>query len=118
MKRSMRSARSSMLDRAAQSEREGEPRPVAFRGAGFAPRASRHAGWIAMLAVLAVWQAAGSAGLVNSLFLPTPLSILRAIWQLAVTGALWQHVSASLFRIGTGWLLGTLAGVATGLAIG
>src|SRR6516162_8143409 len=118
MKRSMPSARFSMLDRAAQQEQQAEARPVAFRGGGFAPRASRYAGWIAMLAVLAIWQAAGSAGLVNSLFLPTPLSILRAIWQLAASGTLWQHVSASLFRIGTGWLLGTIAGIATGFAIG
>jgi ABC-type nitrate/sulfonate/bicarbonate transport system permease component len=107
-----------MLDRAAQGEREAETRPVAFRGAGFAPRASRHAGWIAMLAVLAVWQAAGSAGLVNSLFLPAPLAIARAIWQLAVSGALWQHMSYSLMRIIAGWILGTAAGIAVGFAIG
>ena len=107
-----------MLDRAAQGEREAGTRPVAFRGAGFAPRASRHAGWTAMLAVLAVWQAAGSAGLVNSLFLPTPLAIARAIWRLAVSGALWQHISYSLMRIIAGWILGTAAGIAVGFAIG
>jgi NitT/TauT family transport system permease protein len=107
-----------MLDRAPPQERQAEARPVAFRGAGFAPRASRYAGWIAMLVVLAIWQAAGSAGLVNSLFLPAPSAIVRAIWQLAASGALWQHVSASLMRIGTGWILGTIAGVAVGFAIG
>ena len=64
--------------------RQAEARPVAFRGAGFAPRASRYAGWIALLVVIALWQAAGSAGLVNPLFLPTPSAIARAIWQLAV----------------------------------
>jgi NitT/TauT family transport system permease protein len=107
-----------MLDRAPPQERQAEARPVAFRGAGFAPRASRYAGWIAMLVVLAIWQAAGSTGLVNSLFLPAPSAIARAIWQLAASGALWQHVSASLMRIGTGWILGTIAGVAVGFAIG
>jgi ABC-type nitrate/sulfonate/bicarbonate transport system permease component len=107
-----------MLDRAAQGEQQAEAQPVAFRGAGFAPRASRYAGWIALLVVIAVWQAAGSAGLVNSLFLPTPSAIVRAIWQLAVSGALWQHVSYSLMRIATGWILGTIAGVAVGFAIG
>jgi len=85
-----------MLDRAPPQAQRTDARPVAFRGAGFAPRASRYAGWIAMLAVLALWQAAGSAGLVNSLFLPAPSAIVRAIWQLAVSGALWRHVSASL----------------------
>jgi len=111
-----------MLDRATGPEpRVGaktDARPVAFRGAGFTPRASRHAGWIALLVVIAVWQVAGSAGLVNSLFLPTPTAIVRAIWQLAISGALWQHISYSLMRIGTGWILGTIAGVAVGFAIG
>jgi NitT/TauT family transport system permease protein len=106
-----------MLDRAPREE-QAEAQPVAFRGGGFAPRANRYAGWVALLVVIAVWQAAGSKGLVNSLFLPTPLSIVRAIWQLAVSGALWQHISYSLMRIGTGWILGTIAGIATGFAIG
>ncbi len=35
-----------------------------------------------------------------------------------MSGALWQHLSASLLRIGVGWLLGTAAGVAVGFAIG
>src|SRR5579871_517623 len=117
MRRSMPSARSSMLDRAPPPQQSGA-RPVVFRGGGFAPRASRYAGWIALLVVLAVWQALGSAGLVNALFLPAPSAIVRAIWQLAISGALWQHISASLLRIGTGWVLGTIAGVAVGFAIG
>jgi ABC-type nitrate/sulfonate/bicarbonate transport system permease component len=113
----MPSARCSVLDRAGE-QAKADAKPVAFRGAGFAPRASRYAGWIALAAVIAVWQLAGSAGLVNSLFLPTPAAIVRAIWNLAVSGALWHHVSASLLRIGTGWILGTIAGIAVGFAVG
>ncbi len=107
-----------MLERAPPQQGQAGTRPVAFRGGGFAPRASRYAGWVALAAVLAVWQALGSAGLVNALFLPAPVAIVRAIWQLAASGALWQHISASLLRIGAGWVLGTFAGVAVGFAIG
>jgi NitT/TauT family transport system permease protein len=111
-----------MLDRSTEKDREeaqpAEARPVAFRGAGFVPSGGRYSGWIALLAVLAVWQLAGAMSLVNPLFLPTPLAIVRAIWQLAVSGALWHHVSWSLMRIGVGWALGTVAGVAVGFAIG
>ncbi|UWU93085.1 ABC transporter permease [Bradyrhizobium sp. CB1015] len=109
-----------MLDRAAtDTTAKNEPtRPVHFRGAGFVPASSRFGGWIALGLVIAVWQAAGSAGLVNALFLPTPAAIVRAIYQLAVSGALWQHLSASLLRIGVGWLVGTAAGIAVGFAIG
>jgi ABC-type nitrate/sulfonate/bicarbonate transport system permease component len=120
----MRSARCSMLDRAERpgtakpADPAGEPRPVAFRGAGFAPKAGRRAGWIALALVIALWQAAGSAGWVNPLFLPAPLSIARAIYQLALSGALWQHLSYSIMRIGAGWILGAVAGVIIGFAIG
>jgi NitT/TauT family transport system permease protein len=93
-------------------------RSVAFRGAGFAPKLDRRAGWIAMVLVIALWQLASGLRWVNPLFLPAPTAIARAIWQLAASGALWQHLSWSIMRIGTGWLLGTLAGVIAGFAIG
>ncbi len=95
-----------------------ELRPVTFRGAGFAPKVGRFAGWIALVLAIGVWQLAGSIGLVNSLFLPTPVATVRAIYQLALSGALWQHLSWSIMRIGSGWILGTLAGVIVGFAIG
>jgi NitT/TauT family transport system permease protein len=113
-----------MLDRAKGDQAsppaglDGETRPVAFRGAGFAPKAGRYAGWIALVSVIGLWQIAGSAGLVNPLFLPAPWAIARAIWQLALSGALWHHLSWSIMRIGTGWILGTIAGVVVGFAIG
>jgi ABC-type nitrate/sulfonate/bicarbonate transport system permease component len=102
----------------AASETAVETRPVRFRGAGFAPGVNRYAGWTALFVVLAIWQFAGSAGLVNPLFLPTPFAIGRAMYHLAASGALWHHLSYSVLRIGIGWLLGTMAGVAVGFAIG
>ena len=110
-----------MLDRApppVKPETAAETRPVVFRGAGFVPGASRFGGWIALGVVIVVWQLAGSAHLVNPLFLPTPLAICRAIYALAMSGALWQHLGYSLMRIGIGWLLGTAFGIAVGFAIG
>jgi NitT/TauT family transport system permease protein len=113
-----------MLDRAGdqaaspQTDGSAEARPVTFRGAGFAPKAGRYSGWIALVMVLGLWQLAGSAGWINPLFLPPPSAITLAIWKLAMSGALWNHVSASVVRIGLGWILGTMAGVAVGFAIG
>jgi len=92
--------------------------PVAFRGGGFVPATSRSAGWIALAAVLALWQLIGGVGLVNPLFLPTPLAILHAIGKLAASGALWHHLAVSVMRIGLGWIIGTSAGVVVGFAIG
>jgi ABC-type nitrate/sulfonate/bicarbonate transport system permease component len=112
-----------MLDRSQatgspQDDRNTETRPVVFRGAGFMPKAGRYAGWIALVLVIGLWQLAGSAGWINPLFLPAPSSIARAIYQLAISGALWHHLSYSIMRIGTGWILGTIAGVIVGFAIG
>src|SRR2546421_2706835 len=118
----MPSARFCMLDRSAQDTKHGDvsekPRPVAFRGAGFTPGAGRYSGWIALALVIALWQLAGSAGWVNPLFLPPPSAIAVAIYKLATSGALWQHVSWSVMRIGSGWIIGTNAGIITGFAIG
>jgi ABC-type nitrate/sulfonate/bicarbonate transport system permease component len=120
----MPSARSSMLDpwktpRALPSaDRNTELRPVDFRGGGFAPKAARYAGWMALALVIGFWQLAGSVGWINPIFLPTLSAIALAIYQLAVSGALWHHLSYSLMRIGAGWLLGTVAGVIVGFAIG
>ena len=107
-----------MLDRAPQDDPAAEVRPVAFRGAGFMPGGGRAAGWIGLALVIALWQLAGSAGWVNALFLPAPSAIAVAIYKLALSGALWQHVSASIVRIGLGWVLGTIAGVIVGFGIG
>src|SRR5258705_12730652 len=122
----MPSARFWMLDRSAdgdpttgaqQNDAVGTPRPVKFRGAGFTPGAGRYSGWIALVLVIAFWQLAGSAGWVNPLFLPPPSAIAVAIYKLALSGALWQHLSWSVMRIGSGWILGTAAGVIVGFGI-
>src|SRR6266851_2567988 len=107
-----------MLDRAPQPDLDTKPRPVKFRGGGFTPRAGRYSGWIALGLVIGLRQLAGSAGWVNPLFLPAPSAIAVAIYKLAVSGALWHHLSVSIVRIGTGWILGTIAGVIVGFAIG
>src|SRR6202165_5615923 len=101
-----------------KTESESGSRPVEFRGAGFAPKAGRYSGWLALALVIGLWQLAGSIGWINPLFLPAPSAIARAIWRLAVSGALWHHLSVSVMRIGTGWILGTVAGVIVGFAIG
>ena len=117
----MPSARSSMLDRAPSQDTN---RTRASRGRwnfaarGFTPGAGRYSGWIALALVIALWQLAGSAGWVNPLFLPPPSAIAIAMYKLAMSGALWQHVSASVIRIGSGWVLGTVAGVIVGFGIG
>jgi NitT/TauT family transport system permease protein len=82
------------------------------------PKAGRYTGSLVLVIAICLWQLAGSATLVNPLFLPTPVSIVRAIYQLALSGALWHHLSYSIMRIGTGWVLGTVTGIVVGFGIG
>src|ERR1700712_3918537 len=91
---------------------------VAFRGGGFEPASRRWVAWLFFALALAIWQAASSAGLVDALFLPSPLQIAVALRGLAMSGELARHLGASLLRIGAGWILGTLAGVTLGCCIG
>ena len=106
-------------DKATSAQAAGDDaRKVSFRGAGFSPKTSRYAGLLALVVIIALWQLAGSLSLVNPIFLPTPLAIARATVRLASSGALWQHLAYSVMRIAAGWLLGTVAGVIAGFAIG
>src|SRR5579871_4432973 len=110
----MPNARFSMLDRAdddVAGQSADDLRQVAFRGGGFSPKVSRYAGLSALAAAVALWQVAGSLSLINPVFLPTPLAIARALVRLASSGALWQHLAYSVLRIGSGWLIGTVAGI-------
>ncbi|MBM3568664.1 MAG: ABC transporter permease [Alphaproteobacteria bacterium] len=97
---------------------ESAPRPVAFRGGGFQPSPRRWAPWLAFAAILGLWQAASAAGMLPSLFMPSPVEIGRALGSLAASGDLGRHLGASLYRIGLGWTLGAAAGLAVGLAMG
>jgi sulfonate transport system permease protein len=74
-------------------------------------------GWrraVAPLALLALWQAAASAGLTSPQTMPAPARILSSFWTLIVTGQLWPNLLISLLRV----LAGLAAGVAAGTVLG
>ena len=81
--------------------------------------------WISLLtllALLAIWWAVTASGLIEPLFLPPPSAVLQKGWLLATTGymdsTLWQHLGASLSRIGLGLGFAILTAVPVGIAIG
>ncbi len=74
--------------------------------------------WIAVAALLALWQIAPHAGWIDKTFLPPLSSVLHAWWQLAQSGDLWIDVQASLQRSLTGFGVALLAGIPLGLLIG
>ncbi len=93
-------------------------RKLTFRGGGFVIEQRAWMSVLAFVALIGLWQLVTGTGLVSPIFLPSPMRVLRALWELAVTGDLWRHMSASLVRIGYGWVIGTAFGVGVGLMIG
>ena len=91
---------------------------VPFRGGGFSPRDLPLAGVATLVGLVALWQHGDSLGLIPTLFLPSPVAIALTLWQLSVSGVLWQHLSASLSRLLIGWFAGTIFGMAAGIAAG
>lgn len=72
----------------------------------------------AILAFLAIWEAAPRFGLVNLTFLPPLTEVLGAWWALLVSGDLTDHVLASLSRSFGGLFLAIAVAIPLGLAIG
>ncbi|MGY5766457.1 ABC transporter permease [Brachybacterium sp. DNPG3] len=70
------------------------------------------------LAIVVVWQAASSAGLLDPRLLTGPDVVARTAWGLIADGTLGEHASASLSRALLGLLLGTVAGVVLAIVAG
>lgn len=72
--------------------------------------------------LLLAWWASTHFGLIDPLFLPAPASVAEKGWLLATTGymdsTLWQHLGASLQRIGIALGLAILTAIPVGIAIG
>ena len=91
---------------------------VPFRGGGFQPGTNALLAVAGLGSFLALWELAFVMRWVNPVLLPGPVEVARAFWNLLVSGELMRHVSASLYRIGIGWVLGAAGGIALGVAIG
>ncbi len=74
--------------------------------------------WLVPVAILAGWQAAASAGLVSTRFMPAPSDVVAAGWQAARTGELWTNMWVSFARAAIGFLIGGSIGFGLGLANG
>jgi NitT/TauT family transport system permease protein len=70
---------------------------------------------VATLLVGAWWIAVVAS---HSVIFPTPLQVVTGTLDLARDGTLWNHIGASLFRVGTGFLLAVVVGVPLGLLMG
>ncbi len=70
------------------------------------------------LLILALWEAASRAGILDQRFFSAPSRISIAFGELLATGELVRGCLVSLWRIAAGFLLGAVPGVALGLTMG
>ncbi|GAB7528446.1 taurine ABC transporter permease TauC [Pseudomonas sp. 3A(2025)] len=77
---------------------------------------------LTFIVLLTLWWAVTAAGLIEPLFLPPPSAVLQKAWLLVTDGymesTLWQHLGASLQRIGLALVAAIVFAVPVGIAIG
>lgn len=84
---------------------------------GLAGRLQRIAPPLAVMAlVVALWWVVVAQN--ESPIFPTPWQVLTGAWELVEDGSLWEHIGASLFRVGAGFGLAFLVAVPLGLWMG
>jgi ABC-type nitrate/sulfonate/bicarbonate transport system permease component len=75
--------------------------------------------WIASpLLILIIWELICRLSFVPTFILPAPSEIFQALLRLFVSGKIWPHIYASLFRAIMGFVLGSAAGIALGILMG
>ncbi|QND51049.1 taurine ABC transporter permease TauC [Phyllobacterium sp. 628] len=77
---------------------------------------------LTILALLLAWLVSAHFKLVSPVFLPSPQTVLWKFYSVATTGfvdaTLWQHLTASLFRVFAALLFALVVAIPAGIAIG
>ncbi|WP_438420579.1 ABC transporter permease subunit [Bacillus siamensis] len=74
--------------------------------------------WLVPIFILIVWQLFSSSHVLSEGLFPSPLSVLKALWELITNGALSLHLQISLARALSGLLIGGLIGFVLGIING
>jgi NitT/TauT family transport system permease protein len=69
-----------------------------------------------LVALIALWWVVVIQ--TESVIFPTPLQVVTGTMELVQDGTLWEHIGASLFRVGTGFALAALVALPMGLWMG
>ncbi|MCZ0704214.1 sulfonate transport system permease protein [Natronobacillus azotifigens] len=65
-----------------------------------------------------LWEFLSRQGVFPAYQLPAPSAVFSAILDMAATGALWEHISITVYRVFAGFLFGTIAAVLLGSLVG
>ncbi|WP_065760084.1 taurine ABC transporter permease TauC [Pseudomonas defluvii] len=97
-------------------------KPLAHTTAARRSLSTRWISGLTLISLLAVWWAVTAAEWIEPLFLPSPAAVLSKAWLLLTQGymesTLWQHLGASLGRIGLALGAAIVSAIPIGIAIG
>jgi ABC-type nitrate/sulfonate/bicarbonate transport system permease component len=71
-----------------------------------------------VLVLLALWAALSFPRLVDPLYVPSPLAVLKEFSTSISSGVLPKHAGATLYRLAIGFSVGSLVGIPVGLLMG
>ncbi|WP_248925689.1 ABC transporter permease [Paenibacillus hamazuiensis] len=72
----------------------------------------------AFVLLLVLWAVLSYGQLVERTFMPTPDQVFARFVEQMASGAFWDHVGISVFRVSMGFLLACLIGIPLGIAAG
>lgn len=73
---------------------------------------------ITFVGIFAVWMLVCASGAIKTLFLPSPVSVIKDIINGAKDGSLWSNMGFSIYRITMGFVLAVVLGVPLGIFAG
>lgn len=73
---------------------------------------------ISLLGFLLIWEAICRCGIISTLFLPSPSQIIAAFMDMLSNGEIAASLTASLYRILLGFVIGSLFGLSIGMLTG
>jgi ABC-type nitrate/sulfonate/bicarbonate transport system permease component len=72
---------------------------------------------ISPLCILMVCEIIGRSFLIDPFFFPAPSAMLKALWQMTVTGEIFPHIGISIVRAVCGYVIAAFLGVIIGLLV-
>lgn len=75
-------------------------------------------GLLVPIVLLACWDLLVRSGVLPRTLIASPIDVAKNLISLTLNGALFIHAAVSLKRLLAGFLIGTTAGVATGIVVG
>lgn len=74
--------------------------------------------WIGPVAVLGIWLAASTLGVVNPTLLPSPLATIAHLWHIVSTLNIARDFTETMARMAIGYSVAALVGIPVGILLG